>query len=122
LPQLLFRTGIVKGRELFTTQRNVVRLQAAMAVDPVADFWRVEAQERLRALRVRQQRPPRIVEIRGGVEGEHSAVGHTNMIAWDDAGEQRARRKARAVAPVVMAPPACTDGAISTPGVDQLNG
>jgi hypothetical protein len=43
------------------------------------------------------QRLPRFVEIRGGVEGEHSAVGHTNMIVWDDAGEQRARRKARAV-------------------------
>ena len=40
---------------------------------------------------------PRIVEIRGGVEAEHSAAGHTNMIAWDDAGEQRARRKARAI-------------------------
>ena len=97
IAQRLFRAGVIKGRKLFTAEFHVLRLQAAMAVDPVADFGRVEAQERLRALGVRHQRMPRIVEDRSGVKAEHSAVGHTNTIAWDDAGEKRARREARAV-------------------------
>src|SRR6202042_2678490 len=38
---VLFRAGVVERRELFAAQSHDLRLQAAMALDPVADFRRV---------------------------------------------------------------------------------
>src|SRR5579863_4159237 len=81
---------IVERRELAAAERFDLRGQAAMPVDPAADFRRIKAHHQARAGAGRHQRAPGVVIIGRRVEPEYGSPGHAHMVMRNEPGEQGA--------------------------------
>ena len=84
----------IERREIAAVHGHEVRRQPAMAIDPGADFRRIEPHQAPSACSSRHQRARNIVVIGRSVETQHGSLGDADVTARHDASQQRARRQA----------------------------